>query len=118
MQPILRTVSDNVIDTTRHLVCQICSQSFTSRRRDARHCSPACTQRAYRLRHQSVSKAEPLPQRLPKDYKIYQCPKCEARYLGMQRCEDCGTFCTLVGPGGECPHCGEAVAVADLRLPE
>jgi len=40
-----------------------------------------------------------------------------ARYLGEQRCESCGVFCRLVGPGGECPHCGELVAVEDLGLP-
>ena len=50
------------------------------------------------------------------DCKIYQCPDCQTRYLGQQRCEDCGAFCTLVGPGGECPHCGEPVAVEDLGL--
>ena len=36
------------------------------------------------------------------------------RYLGTQRCDECGVFCKRVGPGGPCPHCDEPVAVADL----
>ena len=111
-----RAVHDGVIADRHQLTCQVCGDPFTARRRDARHCGPACTQRAYRLRHRQVLQAPPLPKRLPMDCKIYQCPDCETRYLGQQRCEDCGAFCTLVGPGGECPHCGEPVAVEDLGL--
>jgi hypothetical protein len=116
MLPMPRTVTDNVIDKKHHLTCEVCGNEFISRRRDARHCDPACTQRAYRLRHQQVSEAPALAKRLPKDCKIYQCPKCDTRYLGEQRCPDCGVFCRLLGPGGECPHCGEPVAVHDLGL--
>ena len=36
------------------------------------------------------------------------------RYLGTQRCSECGVFCRRVGAGGLCPECGEPVAVADL----
>jgi hypothetical protein len=39
---------------------------------------------------------------------------CESRYLGEQRCDDCGVFCRRIGFGGTCPHCDEAVAVEDL----
>jgi hypothetical protein len=109
-----RVVTDSVIDNRHHLTCEVCGGSFKARRRDARHCGRACTQRAYRLRHQAVLQVPPLPKRLPKDFKIYQCPRCEERYVGQQRCEDCGAFCVLVGPGGPCPHCEEPVAVADL----
>ncbi|MGH2608690.1 MAG: hypothetical protein ACRDHF_06325 [Tepidiformaceae bacterium] len=45
---------------------------------------------------------------------IYECPACDIRYLGQQRCADCGVFCRRVGPGGLCPHCDEPVALADL----
>jgi hypothetical protein len=45
---------------------------------------------------------------------IYQCPECDERYLGQQRCDDCGTFCRRIGPGGPCPHCDEPVAINDL----
>lgn len=112
-----RTVIDSVIDNRIHLTCQVCSEGFTSRRRDALFCSQACTQRAYRLRHQPPVSAAPLPKRLDKGFKVYHCPQCDSRYLGQQRCPECGSFCNLVGPGGECPHCGEPVTVADLGLP-
>jgi hypothetical protein len=112
-----RGVIDSVIDNHHHLICQVCAQTFLARRRDARYCSPACTQLAYRLRHQPLIEPPPLPRRLPKDCQIYQCPQCEGRYLGEQRCPDCGIFCRLLGPGGECPHCGEPVALEDLGLP-
>ena len=52
--------------------------------------------------------------RLPKTAIVYQCPECDARVLGEQRCDDCGVFMKRLGPGGACPHCDEAVAVADL----
>jgi len=39
------------------------------------------------------------------------------RYLGEQRCPDCGVFCSRIGLGGACPHCGDPVAVADLIDP-
>lgn len=39
---------------------------------------------------------------------------CGARELGTQRCEMCGTFMRRVGLGGECPSCGDAVAVNEL----
>jgi len=55
----------------------------------------------------------PLPQRLLRNHKIYECPDCQTRYLGEQRCESCGVSCRLVGPGG---RGGELVAVEDLGL--
>ena len=45
---------------------------------------------------------------------IYECPQCETRYLGEQRCDDCNTWCRRLGPGGTCPHCDGFVAVSDL----
>ncbi len=47
-------------------------------------------------------------------YRASARPYCGERFLGEQRCESCGTFCRRLGPGGPCPHCDEAVAVADL----
>lgn len=113
-----RIVTDNVRDTSPLKACQVCGQGFGSRRREARYCSQACTQRAYRLRHQQPSTLPSLPKRLAMDHKIYECPTCTTRYQGEQRCDQCRVFCRLVGPGGECPHCGELIAVADLGLPE
>jgi hypothetical protein len=31
--------------------CRVCAQGFTAKRSDARYCSPACRQKAYRDRH-------------------------------------------------------------------
>jgi hypothetical protein len=52
-----------------------------------------------------------------RDTTVYVCPSCETRFLGQQRCPDCGLFCRRVGPGGPCPHCEEPVALADLLPP-
>ena len=51
---------------------------------------------------------------LPRAASVYECPRCEARYLGEQRCPECNLFCRSLGPGGECPCCGEPVAISDL----
>jgi hypothetical protein len=94
--------------------CPGCGRTFISDHRRI-WCSDACRQRGFRLRLQPPDEAAPLlPRRLPKHAIVYQCPLCDERYLGLQRCESCGTFCRRLGPGGPCPHCDEAVAVTDL----
>lgn len=93
--------------------CPVCQQPFLPRGRQ-RVCSAACRQAAWRQRHPSPLPR--MPQRTPRPETIYECPSCQARYLGEQRCPDCGVFCRRVGPGGSCPHCGEPVAVADLLI--
>jgi len=50
-------------------------------------------------------------------YRASARPYCERRYLGVQICEDCHTFCRRRGPGGLCPSCDEPVAFADLITP-
>lgn len=45
---------------------------------------------------------------------VYACPGCEQRFLGERRCPECNLFCRSLGPGGECPCCGEPVAISDL----
>ncbi len=85
-------------------ICPACGQPFTAAGRRA----------AWRRRH---SAPRPDAAALPpaaRDATIYQCPDCEQRYLGQQRCDDCGTFCRRIGPGGPCPHCDEPVAIKDL----
>jgi hypothetical protein len=47
-------------------------------------------------------------------HTVYECGECGERYLGERRCPDCGCFCRLVGLGGNCPECDQAVAVIDL----
>ncbi len=63
---------------------------------------------------QPAAAGPPAPPLAARDATIYQCPQCDERYLGQQRCDDCGTFCRHVGPGGPCPHCDEPVAIKDL----
>jgi hypothetical protein len=92
--------------------CPVCGLPFTPVGRQ-RVCSAACRQAAWRRRHAEAA-APSIPLRTPRAATIYECPDCETRYLGEQRCSDCGTFCSRVGPGGLCPHCDEPVALADL----
>jgi hypothetical protein len=90
--------------------CPVCGK--VPDRPRATYCSDAHRQHAYRQRQTSTPPA--LPRRLPRELVVYQCPSCEQRYLGQQRCDECHTFCRRLGPGGPCPHCEEPVAVADL----
>lgn len=52
-----------------------------------------------------------------REITVYECPHCESRYLGQQRCEECGVFCRRIGLGAPCPHCDEPVAIDDLTPP-
>lgn len=98
------------------VVCAVCGRRFTATGRRL-WCSDACRQAAWRRRHPTPAGEEtelPGPSRSPRDVTVYECPTCEARYIGQQRCDDCGTFCRRIGPGGTCPHCDEPVATDDL----
>ena len=91
--------------------CPICGGSFHPVGRQ-RVCSAACRQALWRRRHPVAQPV--IPTHVTRADSIYECPSCETRYLGQQRCDVCGIFCRRVGPGGPCPHCNEPVAVADL----
>ena len=91
--------------------CPICQQPFTPVGRQ-RVCSAACRQALWRRRHPTPLPT--IPAHPPRGAIVYECPACATRYLGQQRCDDCGSFCRRVGPGGPCPHCDEPVALADL----
>lgn len=69
--------------------------------------------RAHRARHRAAVPVG-VRDRRPRAETIYECPGCEARYLGEQRCAECNLFCRSLGPGGECPRCGEPIAISDL----
>lgn len=69
--------------------------------------------RAHRARHRAEVPASARGRR-PRATTVYECPTRDSRYLGEQRCEDCGIFCRSLGPGGECPRCGEPVAISEL----
>jgi hypothetical protein len=105
----------NDIPAPRIATCPTCRQEFTPIRRQ-RYCTPACRQAAWRARH-------PQPQLAPdalvattdrRAETVYQCPRCEARYLGEQWCHDCHTPCARLDFGGLCPHCAEPVAISDI----
>lgn len=91
--------------------CPVCGRAFAAVGRQ-RVCSAACRQAAWRRRH--AAPVPSMPPRPSRSATIYECPACEARYLGEQRCSDCGTFCRKVGPGAPCPSCDEPVLLADL----
>ena len=101
-------------DDAGTMTCPVCQRPFTPTGRQ-RYCGDRCRKTAFRRRHQE----QPVPVTLPaarprREHTIYQCPECEQRLLGEQRCPDCATFARRVGPGSACPHCGEPVAIADL----
>lgn len=97
--------------TAEALRCPTCGRPLAPGRR--RYCADACRQAAYRRRLAAASAPAPAA-RAPKAETIYQCPSCEERYVGEQRCEDCNVFCRRLGVGGCCPHCDRPVAVRDL----
>ena len=81
--------------------CPVCAQPFTPVGRQ-RVCSTACRQAAWRRRHSATPPA--IPRRAAPVVTVYECPSCEARFLGEQRCPDCGLFCRRIGPGGLRSH--------------
>jgi hypothetical protein len=91
--------------------CSYCDNNFTSSGR-RRYCCDACRQGAYRRRSRAPA---PEPIRVPQQDTVYECPSCEARYLGVRRCPDCNQYCRRIGAGGLCPHCDEPVAHNDLE---
>jgi hypothetical protein len=111
--------SPNPADAQPRRSCPVCQTPLTSAR--ARYCSDACKQRAYRLRQPDST---PLDlDALTADLRsrqalvtrtVYECPTCEARLLGTQRCPDCHVFCRRLGLGGPCPHCDDPVTLAEL----
>jgi hypothetical protein len=99
--------------------CPVCQAAITSAR--ARYCSDACKQRAYRLRQTGSTPvnldaltADLRSRQALVARTVYECPSCEARLLGEQRCPDCHVFCRRLGRGGPCPHCDDPVTLAEL----
>ena len=94
--------------------CEVCGGPIPDGRADRRTCGDPCRQQAYRDRKRLAGLERASTRRSPKAASVYQCPECEQRLLGQQRCPDCNVFCHRLGPGAACPHCDEPVTLADL----
>ncbi|KJF18785.1 MULTISPECIES: hypothetical protein [Acidithrix] len=95
-------------------VCHYCGNAITGTKPRI-YCSDRCRVNAWKLRNRNKVPIAKLPKgNKRKDCTVYECPQCETRYLGVQRCDDCGLFCKKVGTGGLCPSCDEVVAFIDL----
>lgn len=103
-----QAVRDDDVTTTPDRTCPTCGTMFRRAGR-RRFCSHACRQADYRARRQTPP--PPAPQRTA---TVYECPTCEQRYLGDQRCPDCNIYCRRLGTGGPCPHCDELITADDL----
>jgi hypothetical protein len=88
--------------------CPVCCRTFEAQGRQ-RFCSTGCRQAAWR-----ASRRAPIKPVVARSGTVYECPGCEARYIGEQRCDDCNTWCRRLGPGAPCPQCDEPVAMSDL----
>jgi hypothetical protein len=111
--------SPDPADARSQRSCPVCQASISSVR--ARYRSDACKQRAYRLRQPDttpldldVLTADLRSRQALVARTVYECPACETRLLGEQRCPDCYVFCRRLGLGGLCPHCDDPVTLAEL----
>jgi hypothetical protein len=100
--------------------CPMCGRTPPGQGRGI-YCGPACRQRAFRLRHQQAKrpKLTHLADTLRQERRlvaqtVYECPRCNERFLGERRCGDCNLMCRKVGLGGECAGCAEILTIAEL----
>ncbi len=98
--------------------CLVCGEHLPPGR-PRTTCSDRCRQAAWRRRHHPApTVVEPLPAPRPaKAHTVYECPACDTRYFGDQRCDDCNTWCRRLGPGGLCPCCDEPITLDELLGP-
>ena len=96
--------------------CPICGTQPRSTR--ATFCSQRCRMVAFRRRRGHQDRAAELSSqhltRPSRDHVVYECPECDTRYLGEQRCSGCNRFCRRLGAGGCCPGCSDIVTVDEL----
>ena len=95
--------------------CPVCATPFKPVGK-RRYCSDACRVAAHRRRHRASKVPEVLPPagEPRRSRTVYECPNCDGRALGEQRCEDCNTFMRSLGIGGISPCCGEPVSIDEL----
>ena len=94
-------------------LCPACGRPYVASGR-RRFCSDACRVAAWRRRHRQVMPVVLPPRRRRAEVTVYACDACGLRALGVQRCEECGSFMRKVGLGGSCPECDSPVAISDL----
>jgi hypothetical protein len=101
-------------DGTAAATCPVCQVTFVPAP-NKRYCGKPCRDTAWRRRHQVRAVPIIVPRSRPRRaLTVYECEACGTRSVGDQRCRECGSFMRRIGLGGRCPHCDEAVAVADL----
>ncbi len=95
--------------------CPVCASPFEPIGK-RRYCCDACRVAAHRRRHRTPAAPEVLPPATEsrRPHTVYECPSCDGRALGEQRCADCNTFMASHGLGGLSPCCGEPVTVDEL----
>jgi hypothetical protein len=112
---------DSRHDSATLIACPVCGRDFPARGR-GRFCGPACRYRAYRLRRHQADQVETMDKlaaglRRARDLvaqTVYQCSRCEERYLGERRCQSCNLMCRKLGLGGRCPGCDDLLTVSEL----
>ena len=95
--------------------CLVCATPLNGRA-DQRYCTPACRQAAYRRSTSppAPQPPPPPPARSSREHTVYQCGGCGQRLLGEQWCPDCQRPARRLGPGAECPSCGDPITITDL----
>jgi len=98
--------------------CPVCETPFEQIGK-RRYCRDACRVAAHRRRHRAPDAPEvlPPPSQPRRSHTVYECPSCDERSLGEQRCDDCNTFMRSLGLGGLSPCCGEPVTIEELLNP-
>ena len=99
--------------------CLMCGGLLITPRQ--RYCTRACQQQAYRLRHHRPAqldltslRTELKRRRQLAEHTVYECPSCQTRSVGEQRCADCNTFARALGLGGQCPDCESVLLLTDV----
>ena len=122
----MTTATQPMRDTSRNSstpsgvpICALCTRPLASSR--ARYCTPACRQRAFRLRRAQLAaiderhlRAELRRHRALVAHTVYGCSVCGERMVGERRCPDDNIFCAALGLGGRCSSCDEPILLAEL----
>ncbi len=110
---------DGLMPTNIPRCCPVCDRPLSGTR--AQYCSPACKQRSFRLRQQTLANVD--LGRVRRDlqrrrtlvaHTLYECSTCGERTIGERRCQDCGLFSRALGLAGNCPGCDEPILLGEL----